>query len=54
MIRTHLVKSLYQKLLGPEFGPEETVEYPFQKYITGILSTSFNPPDSYLMILIPM
>jgi len=46
MIRTHLVKSLYQKLLGPEFGPEETVEYPFQKYITGILSTSFIPPDA--------
>jgi len=44
MIRTHLVKALYEKLLGPEFGPEETVEYPFQKYITGILSTSFNPP----------
>ena len=46
MIRDILVKSLYKKLLGPEFGPEETVEYPFQKYITGILSTSFIPPDT--------
>jgi len=54
MIRNILVKSLYEKLQGPEFGPEEEVEFPFVKYVVGILSTSFIPkkpiepgPDSF-------
>jgi len=46
LIRDVLVKSLYKKLQGPEFGPEEEVEFPFVKYVVGILSTSFVPEDS--------
>lgn len=46
MIRNNLVKSLYEKLQGPEFGPEEEVEFPFAKYVVGILSTSFIPENS--------
>ncbi len=45
MIRNVLVKSLYEKLQGPEFGPDEEVEFPFSKYVVGILSTSFIPDD---------
>jgi hypothetical protein len=45
LIRNTLVKSLYEKLQGPEFGPEEEVEFPFSKYVVGILSTSFIPDD---------
>ncbi|MBL77241.1 MAG: hypothetical protein CL763_10030 [Chloroflexi bacterium] len=44
MIRTHLVKALYEKMLGPELGPNEIAEFPFTKYVTGILSTTFIPP----------
>ena len=46
MIRNILVKSLYEKLQGPEFGPEEEVEFPFSKYVIGILSTSFIPDST--------
>ena len=42
MIRTHLVRSLYEKLLGPENGPEETVEQPYSKYQLGILESCFH------------
>jgi len=42
MIRTHLVKSLYQKLLGPENGFEETVEQPYIKYQVGILESCYH------------
>ena len=42
MIRTHLVKSLYQKLLGPENGFEETVEQPYIKYQIGILESCYH------------
>ena len=42
MIRTHLVRSLYEKLLGPENGPEETVEQPYSKYQIGILESCFH------------
>ncbi len=45
MIRNILVKSLYEKLQGPEFGPDEEVEFPFSKYVVGILSTSFIPDN---------
>ena len=41
MIRTFLVKALYQKLLGPEFGINEEAEHPYAKYQAGILSSSF-------------
>ena len=42
MIRTHLVRSLYEKLLGPENGPEETVEQPYIKYQLGILESCYH------------
>ena len=42
MIRTHLVRSLYEKLLGPENGPEETVEQPYIKYQIGILESCYH------------
>ena len=35
MIRTHLVKSLYDNLLGPINGPTETVQQPYRKYQIG-------------------
>ena len=41
MIRTFLVKALYQKLLGPEFGINEEADQPYAKYQAGILSSSF-------------
>ena len=32
--------------MGPEFGPEEEIEFPFITYVVGILSTSFVPEGS--------
>ena len=43
MIRTYLVKALYEKMLGPESGVNEIAEFPFTKYVTGIISTTFAP-----------
>ena len=40
MIRTHLIKALYDNLLGPRSGHEEVVEEPFLKYELGILNSS--------------
>jgi len=45
MIRTHLVKALYENLLGPKMGSEELIEQPFLKYELGILNSSFSPDD---------
>lgn len=45
MIRTHLVKALYRDLLGPKFGPRETIEEPFLKYELGILNSSYSIND---------
>jgi len=42
LIRTHLVKSLYQNLLGPKNGPSEIIEQPFAKYQVGILTSCFH------------
>ena len=42
MIRTHIVKSLYRNLLGPEGGPEEVIEQPYTKYQMGILESCFH------------
>ena len=42
MIRTHLVKSLYENLLGPQHGPTETVKQPYSKYQIGILESCFH------------
>ena len=53
MIRNILVKSLYEKLQGPEFGPEEEVEFPFSKYVVGILSTSWIPEDDPTVLTDP-
>lgn len=46
MIRTHLVKALYQNLLGPKFGPREIIEEPFLKYELGILNSSFSDANA--------
>jgi len=43
MIRTHLVKALYENLLGPKMESEESIEEPFLKYELGILNSSFSP-----------
>jgi len=46
MIRTHLVKALYKKLLGPELAVDEEIESsPVIKYTVGILSTTFVPKE---------
>lgn len=45
MIRTHLVKALYENLLGPKMGSTELIEQPFLKYELGILNSSFSPDD---------
>ena len=42
MIRTHLVKSLYENLLGPQNGPTETIEQPYIKYQMGILESCYH------------
>jgi len=42
MIRTHLVKSLYENLLGPINGPTETIEQPYIKYQMGILESCYH------------
>ena len=46
MIRTHLVKSLYQNLLGPKNGPTEIMEQPFANYQIGILTSCFHSDKS--------
>jgi len=46
MIRTHLVKALYQNLLGPKSGPRELIEEPYLKYELGILNSSYSIDDS--------
>ena len=43
MIRTHLVKALYEKMIVPESGVNEIAEFPFTKYVTVIISTTFTP-----------
>ncbi len=45
MIRSHLVKALYQNLLGPLYGPKEIIEEPFLKYELGILNSSYSIDD---------
>ena len=45
MIRTHLVKALYENLLGPKMGSEELIEQPYTKYELGILNSSYRPAD---------
>ncbi len=49
MIRTHLVKALYENLLGPKMGSEELIEQPFTKYELGILNSSYRPNDGPLV-----
>ena len=45
MIRTHLVKSLYDNLVGPQNGPTETMEQPYVKYQMGILESCFHSKE---------
>lgn len=42
MVRTYLVKALNEKLLGPQFGPYETIEQPYGKYQVGVLTSCFH------------
>lgn len=45
MIRTHLVKALYENLLGPKSGPKETIEQPYLKYELGVLNSAYFPEN---------
>ncbi|MCH7559762.1 MAG: hypothetical protein IIC67_00075 [Thaumarchaeota archaeon] len=45
MIRTHLVKALYENLLGPKSGSNEIIEQPYLKYELGILNSSYSPEN---------
>ena len=40
LIRSHIVRSLYQNLLGPRYGNRELIEEPFRQYEVGILNSS--------------
>ena len=42
MIRTHLVKALYENLIGPKRGHDEIIEQPFGTYQVGILTSCFH------------
>ena len=42
MIRTHLVKALYQNLVGPKNGVTEAIEQPFGTYQVGVLTSCFH------------
>ncbi len=46
MIRTHLVKSLFENLLGPKLGPNEIIEQPYLKYELGVLNSSYLPENN--------
>ena len=46
MIRTHLVKALYENLLGPKLGPNEIIEQPYLKYELGVLNSSYLPENN--------
>lgn len=41
MIRSHLIKALYENLLGPSNGIDELVQEPFLKYELGILNSYY-------------
>ena len=45
MIRTHLVKALYENLLGPKLGSNEIIEQPYLNYELGILNSSYLPEN---------
>jgi len=42
MIRTEVVKSLFQNLVGPKKGIDETIVDPYSKYQVGILTSCFH------------
>ena len=42
LIRSHIVRSLYKNLLGPQCGTKELVQEPFLKYEMGILNSSMS------------
>ena len=46
MIRTHLVKSLYENLLGPKLDSNEIIEQPYLKYELGVLNSSYFPENN--------
>ncbi len=50
MIRTHLVKSLYENLLGPKLGPNEIIEQPYVKYELGVLNSSYLPENEQVSL----
>jgi len=43
-IRLHLIKSLFDNLMGPKKGPGEEIQNVNQAYTVGILRTKFNKP----------
>lgn len=46
MIRTHLVKALYENLLGPKLDSNEIIEQPYWNYELGILNSSYSPENN--------
>jgi len=40
-VRLHLVKALFENLLGPKMGPDEEIENPTYQYVVGVLKTRF-------------
>lgn len=47
-VRLHLVKKLFENLLGPRNGPGEEIEDISAEYIVGVLRTQFNKPELYV------
>lgn len=44
-LRLHLIKNLFENLMGPRKGPGEEVENVSNAYVVGILRTKFEKPD---------
>lgn len=45
-VRYHLVKSLFNDLLGPRMGPGEIIENPFDQYTLGILKSIYKSKET--------
>ena len=46
LVRYHLVKSLFNDLLGPRMGPGEIIENPFDQYTMGILKSTYKSKET--------
>ncbi len=40
-VRYHIIKSMFQDLLGPKMGPGEIIENPYDQYVLGILKSNY-------------